>query len=291
MLRVHLPKPTKHRTKEALLSLKDFSVQIIFLFAAKVTLKPVSPPLLRDAASSLHCWRGPWAGARFFLPSPVSELNNPSRWQQAGCPRGCHRQRLDIVPAGPSAVVVQAGSWHWESLAALLYQKAPYLPLFVAAVASQKLTLIPRKHICHFKSVSPRDVLLYRNNLFAFLQLSRLLYAAWGKKTLHLSLSDSYFSIWSFLQKFPTRTLLLLLLYIFILPFYTQQNAGPPRATCSHLRPALPSIFNYHFTYLLWLYAESLTLENTLYIALLSLRCWLDWLLSWPWGQDSTQRP
>lgn len=182
MLRVHLPKPTKHRTKEALLSLKDFSVQIIFLFAAKVTLKPVSPPLLRDAASSLHRWRGPWAGARFFLPSPVSELNNPSRWQQAGCPRGCHRQRLDIVPAGPSAVVVQAGSWHWESLAALLYQKAPYLPLFVAAVASQKLTLIPRKHICHFKSVSPRDVLLYRNNLFAFLQLSRLLYAAWGKK-------------------------------------------------------------------------------------------------------------
>lgn len=181
MLRVHLPKPTKHRTKEALLSLKDFSVQIIFLFAAKVTLKPVSPPLLRDAASSLHCWRGPWARARFFLPSPVSELNNPSHWQQAGCPHGCHRQRLDIIPAGPSAVVVQAGSWHWESLAALLYQKAPYLPLFVAAVASQKLTLIPCKHICHFKSVSPRDVLLYRNNLFAFLQLSRLLYAAWGK--------------------------------------------------------------------------------------------------------------
>jgi len=59
MLPVLLPKPNKHRTKKALLSLKDFSVQIIFLLAAKVMLKPVSPQLLRNAASNLHHWRDP----------------------------------------------------------------------------------------------------------------------------------------------------------------------------------------------------------------------------------------
>lgn len=37
MLHVRLPKWNKHRSKETLLSLKDFSVQIIFLFASKVT--------------------------------------------------------------------------------------------------------------------------------------------------------------------------------------------------------------------------------------------------------------
>lgn len=36
----------------------------------------------------------------------------------------------------------------------------------------RKLTFIPSKHICHFKSASPWDILFYCNNLFAFPQLS-----------------------------------------------------------------------------------------------------------------------
>lgn len=227
----------------------------------------------------------------FFLPSHIPELNNPSHWQQAGCPCGCHHERLGIVPARPSAAAVRAGSWHRESPAVFLYQKTPYPPFFVAAVPSQKLTLIPCKHICHSKSVSPWDVLLYCNNLFAFPQLSGRFYAAWVKILstfpfqVLISLSEAS------CKNSPWERCFYCCCIFLSCHFIPNKTLVPPRATCSHLRPAFPSFFNYHFTYLLWLYAEPLTLENMLHVAVLSLRCWLDWLLSWPWGQDSTQRP
>lgn len=88
-----------------------------------------------------------------------------------------------------------------------------------------------------------RMFFLYRNNLFAFFQLSRLLNAAWGKEPstfpfqILISLSEA------FCQKFPMRMSLLLLLYIFILPFYTQQNAGPP--LCHLFSP--PASASFHF--------------------------------------------
>lgn len=98
-------------------------------------------------------------------------------------------------------------SWHSvcrESPTALLYQKAPYSPLFVVAIPSQKLTLIPPKHICHFKSISPRDVLLYHNNLFAFswtaVHCPGFL-CCWNNHFPFQKLS--YFSIWCFCKNSP----------------------------------------------------------------------------------------
>lgn len=90
MLHSHLPKRNKHRSK-APLSRKDFSVQILFLFASKVTsslfllsfweMVPLTSPV-----GAVHK-----SEQDFFLPSHIPELNNPSQWQQAGCPCGCHQ--------------------------------------------------------------------------------------------------------------------------------------------------------------------------------------------------------
>lgn len=138
----------------------------------------------------------------------------------------------------------------------------------------------------------PLAFLLYHNNLLAFCWTATYcpgsFMQAGEKDSLYLSISDPYFSVF---KNSPRECCLYCCCIFLSCPFILNKLLPPPQATCSHLWPALPSVFNYHFTYLLWLYAESLTLENTLHVALLSLRCWLDWLLSWPWGQDSTQRP
>lgn len=121
MLHGHLPKPNKQKAKEAL---EDFFVLIIFLFAAKVTFKPISPQLLQDPASNLHHWRGPQVRARFFLPFTSLSLtthhtdskqdalvavtdsclisSRHGRWQQRRT-QGPGRQQVGI-PQQPSSI-------------------------------------------------------------------------------------------------------------------------------------------------------------------------------------------
>lgn len=102
--------------------------------------------------------------------------------------------------------------------------KSPHLSLASTFVTSN---LFPHGRFCfitttclHFLGCSVLSTV--------FMQLVKKKKKKQNNKCLHLCLSDSYFSIWSFLQKFPVRTVLLLLRYIFILPFYKQWNAGPP---------------------------------------------------------------
>jgi len=85
--------------------------------------------------------------------------------------------------------------------------------------------------------------LLYCNNLFAFPRLSSLLYAAWEKKPSTFPFQILISLSGAFCKKSPMRMLLLLLLYIFILPFYTQQNAGPP--PCHLFSPLASTSFQF----------------------------------------------
>lgn len=260
-----------------------FSVQIILLFASKITLEPISPQLLRDAASNLHHWRGPWVRARFCVPSQVPEFNPY-----------CMDSRRD----GPTAATTSSWILSWHSHEQ--YSGNPQQPLSPETTTSSppcghstsKAHTSPLQAQLPLQTCFPLAFLLYHNNLLAFCWTATYcpgsFMQAGEKDSLHLSISDPYFSVF---KNSPRECCLYCCCIFLSCPFILNKLLPPPQATCSHLWPALPSVFNYHFTYLLWLYAESLTLENTLHVALLSLRCWLDWLLSWPWGQDSTQRP
>lgn len=114
-----------------------------------------------------------------FFSLPLS-LSCTTQGPVVGCPLGCNQWWPGSCP---SKAVHSSGARGIP--AALLHQTAPHPPLFVAVIPPQKPTLIPCKHICHFKSVSPWEVLLYHNNLFAFPGLLRIVhgfYAACEKK-------------------------------------------------------------------------------------------------------------
>lgn len=249
-------KPTnkQEENRGVLFSLEDFSFKIRF----------VSPP--RDADSKLYQWKGlqPVALAAHRM-SPYTH----HQWQWQQWEMGHPTALLHQTAAHPTLRCPTCSS------EAHTHPLQTYLLLQIRF--PQGLFSLSQQHLCISSAATYHPGILFS--------------LGEERQHLHLSLSVPYFSIWSLLKKFPMRTVRLLLPYIFILPFYTQRSTDPSCTTCSHLWPMLLSIFNYHLVYLLWLYAESLTLENTLHIALLSLRCWLDWLLSWPWGWDSIQRP
>lgn len=126
---------------------------------------PISPQLLRDAASNLHHWRGPRVRARFCLPSRDPELNHHC---------------MDSKQDGPTAATTSSWILSWYSheqhtcswLAA--HREAPHPPQTIVPSApccgrsSSRARTRPRKHICHSKSVFPQDILLYHNNLLTF---------------------------------------------------------------------------------------------------------------------------
>lgn len=156
-----------------------------------------------------------------ILPSHVPDLN-PIAWtasRMTAAAGHCPGTAMS------STLLLQAALW--ESQAAPIPQKPARPPLLVEAIPPLELILIPPKGICHYKSVFPQDPLLYHNNLLAFAGLPHIVQALlcrMGKTTpppLHFR------SLFLCLQKFPTRMLLLLLLYIFILPIYNSTNCCP----------------------------------------------------------------
>lgn len=230
--------------------------------------------------------------SKILCPLSCPWSQPPLHGQQVGWSHSCHHQQLEIVLAQP-----------WTAQCSCRQHTGnPQQPLSPRNhhILLSLLWPSPLK-ISHFSLASTfatsnlfshRTFWLCHNNLLAFCWTAMYRPGSYlcrlGKTPLHLSISDPYFSA---CKNSPRECCFYCCCIFLSCPFILNKLLPPPHATCSHLWPALPLVFNYHFTYLLWLYAESLTLENTLHVALLSLRCWLDWLLSWPWGQDSTQRP
>lgn len=106
--------------------------------------------------------------------STIGKVHNLLHRQHMGCP-------LTVIVSGQVSL---SGVGNGAPLQPSSIRQH-HISLFVALVAPQKLTLIPYKHICHFKSAFPRDILLYRNNLFAFPGLPHIVlafYAAWEKR-------------------------------------------------------------------------------------------------------------
>lgn len=248
MLCVHLPKPDKHRTKGALLSLKDFSVQISFLFAAQVTLEPVSPQLPRDTASISPPTERSTSQSSFFSPLASLGLTAHGTGSKQGVPaaatvsgsissRHGHWQQRCTRASGSGNPRQPSSIRKHHTLTSLLRQfllKSSHLSLASTFATSN---LFPHGTFCFIVTTCSH----FLNCLGFFMQLGEK-----KKNHLHLSLSASYFSIWSFLQKFPMRTSLLLLLYIFILPLYTQQNASrPPAAPCHLFSPPASASFRF----------------------------------------------
>lgn len=161
---------------------------------------------------------------------------------------------MDSKQDGPTAATTSSWilSWHcheqhtcsWQAA----HREAPHPPQTTVPSApccgrsSSRAHTCPRKHICHSKSVFPQDILLYQNNLLTFPGLSHIVQALLCR----LQKNPPPFrfrSLFLCLQKFPMRMLLLLLLYIFILPFHTQQIAAP--SPCHLFSPLASAFFSF----------------------------------------------
>lgn len=289
MLRVHLPKPDKHRAKEALLSLKDLSVQISLPFQLRSPSSPFPLGFQETLPLTSTVGEAHESGQDFYPPltslsltthGTDSKQDAPAAVTDSGSISSRRRQRRCARAPGTGNPRQPSSIRKRHTLHSLLRRfllKSSHLSLASTFATSN---LFPRGTFCFIITTCSH----FLNCPGFFMQLGEKNPPPFPFRFLFLYLELSA-------KNSPWEHRLYCCCIFLSCHFIPNKMQVPPRATCSHLRPALPSIFNYHFTYLLWLYAESLTLENTLHIALLSLRCWLDWLLSWPWGQDSTQRP
>lgn len=151
-------------------SLKYISVQIILLFASKITLKPISPQLLRDAASNLHHQR---VRARFCVPSHVPEVN-PTAWTAARILSWhSHEQHLCSCRQHPGSPQQPFSPRNHHILPSLLWPfllRGSHLSLTRAFATSD---LFSHRTFCFIITICHHWLDCHR--------LSRLFYACWGK--------------------------------------------------------------------------------------------------------------
>lgn len=144
-------------------------------------------------------------------------------------PRDCHRQRLDVVLARPQAAMAHGGCRQRESLSP---------PLSESTIASTLCSSgsFSRAHPYPLQVHLPLQI-CFPTGCFCFIITTCLhffnclgfLMQLGEKKTLHLSASDSYFSIWSLLPKIPYADVAFIAaLYFYLAILYPTKCRSPP---------------------------------------------------------------